>query len=88
MVKIEMSSSILEQRRQTFQAWNAALSRARTFPPNPRHDLPRHDRDYASIPLDVTERPIPPDEAALDIEIAAWEQASDDDFEQFEQSLE
>jgi hypothetical protein len=36
----------------------------------------------------MAEEPPVPDEADLDMEIAAWEQASDDDFEQFEQSLE
>ncbi len=83
-----MSSSILEQRRQAVQAWNAALSRARTFPPNPRHEFPHHSRDCSNASPDMAEEPPVPDEADLDMEIAAWEQASDDDFEQFEQSLE
>lgn len=78
-----MSGDVLEQRRKYYGAWNAVLSSARTFPPNPRHD-----RHYAGTTPEVRERATPQRLLDLDAELAAWEQASDDDFEQFEQSLE
>ena len=79
-----MSSNILEQRKECFNAWNATLARARMFPPNPLHD-----RDYP-VRLQEEDRGISITRTIfdLDLELAAWEQASDDDFEKFEQSLE
>ena len=78
-----MSNNILEQRRQCFVAWNTSLSQARTFPPHPRHD-PNHlctlREEYGEVPTRPT--------FDLDLELAAWDEASDDDFERFEQSLE
>jgi len=79
-----MSSNILEQRRACFIAWNATLARARMFPPHPLHE-----RDEPAT-LQEEEPGKPTAQAVFDlhVELAAWEQASDDDFEKFEQSLE
>jgi len=79
-----MSSNILEQRKKCFIAWNATLARARMFPPNPLHD-----RDYLFTSQEE-ERGESTTRAVFDfdLELAAWERASDDDCETFEQSLE
>jgi len=79
-----MSSDILEQRKQCFSAWAVTLARGRIFPPNPRHD-----RDFPSvISPDRDERLVRASASDLNAELAAWEEASDDDYEKFEQSLE
>ena len=79
-----MSSNILEQRKQCFSAWNMTLSRGRMFPPNPRHDRDFPSATSSDRDEELTPRVMPD----LSAELAAWEEASDDDFEKFEQSLE
>lgn len=79
-----MSNNILERRKEYVKAWNETLAGARTFPP---HAL--HDRKYlAKSREEGCRESTPVGIADLRRELAAWEQASDDDFQKFEQSLE
>lgn len=80
-----MSTDILEQRKRCFSAWNATLARARVLLLLPH---PRHEREFGSALSDEPGEPFSRMTSDLSLELAAWEEASDEDFERFEQSLE
>lgn len=68
--------------RQAFEAWRSALSKRKFRPANPFHDhadFRQFRRDREDFVRALSE---------LRDELEAWDAASDEDFERFEDSLE
>ena len=79
MTTVELS----RKRKRYVKAWKTQRGRAQLILRNPHHDI--EVRGISSIDYSSHQRRIVDD---LKDELAAWDQASDEDFERFEQSLE
>ena len=79
-----MTTKLMKKRMQRFEDWQKALGGRK-----PQAINPYHDTDRFVQPKGVNEPSRVRDalDRELDVELAAWEQASDDDFEAFENSL-
>ncbi len=77
-----MTTKIQRQRIQQFNAWKSALSLMRkTRARHPLHDPDDYRREKPEHHQDS-------DVSEFEEEIAAWDEASDEDFAKFEESLE